>query len=481
MTRVGAPAPSPDGKWVVFSVTEPAYDEKDQVVRPLDRAGRRQRRAAAMTSTKAGESGVAWSAGRPPHRVRRPSARATRQNQIYVTRHRGGGEAARVTHVSTGARPRSGAPTASAILFTSRVYPERDGRRGQSADRRRAQEDSKLQGARLRLVPHPPLGPVARRYGRRTSSCSRSSRAPKAVDLLAGHAARRGAGLSAGAIWTRARSSTPPGRPTVSRSSSPPPPTATPAPMRQPTLHLFQVAVDRRRAAAADHRDASATSSPRFSPDGRTLYFSVDGRSTIKIYAPRAPRRRAPWPWSGEPKMLTTGLRSLGRRLRASLPTADRSTSRPRTPASKSSSPCPRPAATSRWRSTRRAASTRTCAIAASRRRPCWSRTGAAPSSPAEVVRIDPAGKTPRNPDRRSPSPQARDARLAAAPALLVHQHARPPDPQHDRTAAATSTRRKKYPLLVADPRRRGQHVARPDHAALELPPARAARATSCC
>src|SRR5688572_7525920 len=32
MKRVGAPVPSPDGKWVVFSVTEPAYDEKDQVI-----------------------------------------------------------------------------------------------------------------------------------------------------------------------------------------------------------------------------------------------------------------------------------------------------------------------------------------------------------------------------------------------------------------------------------------------------------------
>ena len=31
MKRVGAPLPSPDGKWVVFSVTEPAYDEKDVV------------------------------------------------------------------------------------------------------------------------------------------------------------------------------------------------------------------------------------------------------------------------------------------------------------------------------------------------------------------------------------------------------------------------------------------------------------------
>jgi Tol biopolymer transport system component len=30
MKRVGAPAISPDGKWVVFSVTEPSYDEKEQ-------------------------------------------------------------------------------------------------------------------------------------------------------------------------------------------------------------------------------------------------------------------------------------------------------------------------------------------------------------------------------------------------------------------------------------------------------------------
>ena len=31
MKRVGAPVPSPDGKWVVFSLVDPAYDEKDQV------------------------------------------------------------------------------------------------------------------------------------------------------------------------------------------------------------------------------------------------------------------------------------------------------------------------------------------------------------------------------------------------------------------------------------------------------------------
>jgi hypothetical protein len=31
MKRVGSPSVSPDGRWAVFAVTEPAYDEKAQV------------------------------------------------------------------------------------------------------------------------------------------------------------------------------------------------------------------------------------------------------------------------------------------------------------------------------------------------------------------------------------------------------------------------------------------------------------------
>jgi len=30
LKQVGAPVPSPDGRWVVVPVTEPAYDEKDE-------------------------------------------------------------------------------------------------------------------------------------------------------------------------------------------------------------------------------------------------------------------------------------------------------------------------------------------------------------------------------------------------------------------------------------------------------------------
>ena len=47
MKRVGAPVVSPDGKWTVFSVTEPSYDESKTVsdlwIVPVNRAdaGRR--------------------------------------------------------------------------------------------------------------------------------------------------------------------------------------------------------------------------------------------------------------------------------------------------------------------------------------------------------------------------------------------------------------------------------------------------------
>jgi hypothetical protein len=49
MARVGSPAVSPDGRWAVFPVTEPAYDETKEVVDlwivPVDgRAKPRRRR-----------------------------------------------------------------------------------------------------------------------------------------------------------------------------------------------------------------------------------------------------------------------------------------------------------------------------------------------------------------------------------------------------------------------------------------------------
>jgi dipeptidyl aminopeptidase/acylaminoacyl peptidase len=121
LKRVGAPMPSPDGKWVLFSLTEPAYDEKDQVVDlwivPADGSAKPRR----LTSTKAGEGGAEWSPD--GQRIAFSAKRETDEvNQIYVI-DIAGGEATRVTNISTGARNPRWRPDGKAILFISSVFP----------------------------------------------------------------------------------------------------------------------------------------------------------------------------------------------------------------------------------------------------------------------------------------------------------------------------------------------------------------------
>jgi dipeptidyl aminopeptidase/acylaminoacyl peptidase len=122
MKRVGAPVPGPDGKWVVFSVVEPAYDEKDQVsdlwIVPADGSAKPRR----LTFTKGGESGATWS---PDSRVIAFSAKreGDEVNQIYMIDVVTGGEAIRMTTISTGARSPLFSPDGKAILFQSGVYP----------------------------------------------------------------------------------------------------------------------------------------------------------------------------------------------------------------------------------------------------------------------------------------------------------------------------------------------------------------------
>src|SRR6266566_1352897 len=122
MKRISAPAISPDGRWIVFSVTEPSYTEGDQVsdlwVVPSDGSAEPRR----LTNTKGGESGVDWSpdSRRIAFSARREGDDAT---QIYVLDLSSGGEAQRVTSISTGAASPLWRPDGRAILFTSMVYP----------------------------------------------------------------------------------------------------------------------------------------------------------------------------------------------------------------------------------------------------------------------------------------------------------------------------------------------------------------------
>ena len=121
MKRVGAPAVSPDGKWVVYSVIEPSYEPDKQVsdLWLVPTAGGTPKR---LTNTKAAEGGTVWSpdSTRIAFTTKREGDEA---DQVYVLDVVGGGEARRVTSISTGAAGPQWRPDGQAILFESMVYP----------------------------------------------------------------------------------------------------------------------------------------------------------------------------------------------------------------------------------------------------------------------------------------------------------------------------------------------------------------------
>ncbi|WP_377701661.1 prolyl oligopeptidase family serine peptidase [Pseudoduganella sp. UC29_71] len=122
MKRVGAPVPSPDGKWAVFAVTDTAYDSKEQWsdlwIKSLtdDSAPRR------LTFSKGGESALNWS---PDSKqlifiAKRDGDEA---GQIYRIDVAGGGEAQRLTTLTLGARSPKFSPDGKQILFVSDLFP----------------------------------------------------------------------------------------------------------------------------------------------------------------------------------------------------------------------------------------------------------------------------------------------------------------------------------------------------------------------
>lgn len=122
MKRVGAPVVSPDGRWVIFSITEPSY-EPDKAVSDLwlvpAAGGATPRR---LTNTKAGEAGVVWSpdSGKIAFTTKREGDDV---DQVYVLDIASGGEARRVTSLATAAANPQWRPDGQAILFETSVFP----------------------------------------------------------------------------------------------------------------------------------------------------------------------------------------------------------------------------------------------------------------------------------------------------------------------------------------------------------------------
>lgn len=121
MKKVGAPIPSPDGKWVVFSVGSPAYDSKDvsSDLWLMPAGGSVPPRQ--ITFTRGTESGPGWSPD--SNRIVFSAKReGDEEAQLYLLNIASGGEAERITALSTGAGNAHWSPDGKTIVFSSRVY-----------------------------------------------------------------------------------------------------------------------------------------------------------------------------------------------------------------------------------------------------------------------------------------------------------------------------------------------------------------------
>ncbi len=132
MRRLGTPATSPDGKWAIVAVTEPAYKEEETVSDLWLVAVDGKTEPRRLTATKDAEDAVDWSPDGT--RIAFSAKRGEEVSQVYVMDMTMPGEAQRVTSLSTGATGPKWSPDGKRIAFESRVYP------GTSSDEENAAE-----------------------------------------------------------------------------------------------------------------------------------------------------------------------------------------------------------------------------------------------------------------------------------------------------------------------------------------------------
>lgn len=305
MKRVGAPLPSPDGKWVVFSVTEPAYDDKDQVTDLWIASTDGKTPPRRLTSTRGGESGPDWS---PDSRRIAFSARREGDdaNQIYAI-DLSGGESMRVTNISTGARSPVWRPDGKALLFTSNVFP---GARDDDANKKIAAERKALK-YRARVYDKFPIRHWDRWLDDTQTHLFMQLVDPgaKPTDLLAGTTliSERGfagvatnSGEELNATWT------PEGMGVVFVASR----NRDAAAYANSNTHLFFLSGESNEPRQLTVGSESADN-PSFRPDGKALYFHVTADNDNAYNLTRL--AMLAWPGAGKPRVISSTLdRSVG-------------------------------------------------------------------------------------------------------------------------------------------------------------------------
>lgn len=301
MKRVGTPAVSPDGTWVVFSVVEPAYEERDQssdlwLARTDGSAAPRR-----LTWTRRGETGAAWS---PNSRQIAFSSRREDDEveQIYVMGVAEGGEPRRITDLAAGARAPVWSPDGAAILFRSDLY------RGAATDaeHRKLMEERKRRRSNVRIFDAAPIRHWDRWLDERrpTLFVQRLEEGAQPRNLLAGTqlAASPGYGGrletegdiidaiwspdAAGIVFTA----------TVNRHEWA---------YAEGVQSLWYVALEGGEPRRLTN-DAASYRSPRFSRDSAALFAAMEP-SSEKVYNARRLVRFS-WPMKGEPAVVSAQL-----------------------------------------------------------------------------------------------------------------------------------------------------------------------------
>ena len=301
MHRVGAPVPSPDGRWLVVSVLEPSYKESEQISDLWLIASDGRELPRRLTGTSGAEAGATWS--RDSQRLAFTARRdGDDVEQIYVLSLLGG-DAQRKTSMPGGARSPEFSPDGRHLLFTSLVYP---GARTVEENRKLATEREQ-RGWNARIYDGFPIRNWDRWLDQSRNhlfvlSFAQPGRVPaEPTDLLVGTvlaAAAGFAGRSANggdefdAIWS------PDGESIVFAATS----DRDQGAHALTNTHLYRVP----RAGGEPARltsDPGHWSAPRFSPDGRTLYAKFV-RRTQWVYS-KTDIAIIPWRVAGPIRLLT--------------------------------------------------------------------------------------------------------------------------------------------------------------------------------